>query len=145
MPNSDGIAPTDLFPGTQFPRHKLKFVHIYRCPMYVLDPSLQQGKKLPRWQPCSHQGIFVGYSPNHFSDVPLILNPATGHISPHFHVVFDDFFSIVMSDEIPSFWNELDIDECQYTIPLDVDADLNAEWLAPAELEEGERIRVQSV
>ena len=75
----------------------------------------------------------MGYSPNHSSDVPLILNPATGHISPQFHVVFDDSFSTVMSldqaDEIPCFWNEFDIDEFLYTIPLDADADaqLNAE------------------
>ena len=89
---------------------------------------------LPKNQPYSRRGIFVGYSLNHCSDVPLILNPATGHISPQFHVVFDDSFSTVMpldqADEIISFWNEFDIDEFLYTIPLDADAEayLNAEW-----------------
>jgi hypothetical protein len=150
MPNSEGIAPIDLFAGTQFPRHKLKDIHVFGCPVYVLDPTLQSGKKLPKWQPRSRRGIFVGYSPTHSSDVPLILNTRTGHISPQFHVVFDDSFSTVMSldqaDEVPTFWNEFDIDEFLYTIPLDegINANLDAEWLTPAELEERERIRVRS-
>ena len=38
---------------------------------------------------------FVGFSPPHSSDVPLIINPYTGHIYPQFHVVFDVFFSTV--------------------------------------------------
>jgi len=42
MPNSDGIAPVDLFSGTQFPHHKLKDIHVFGCPVYVLDPTLQQ-------------------------------------------------------------------------------------------------------
>ena len=80
----------------------------------------------------------------------MILNPATGHVSPQFHVGFDDSFSTVMSldqaDEIPSFSNEFDIDEFLYTIRLDAnaDVDLNAEWLTPAELEVQEHIRVGS-
>ena len=48
IPNERGIAPVDLFTGTQIPRHKLKYIHIWGCPVYVLDPNLHQGKKLPR-------------------------------------------------------------------------------------------------
>ena len=107
MLNSDGIASVDLLSGTQFPRHKLKDIHVLGCQVYVLDPTLQQEKKLPKWQPRSRLGIFVGYSPYHASNVALILSPATDHISPQFHVVSDDSFSTVMSldqaDEIPSF------------------------------------------
>ena len=28
----------------------------------------------------------------------LVFNPNTGHISPHYHLVFDDLFSTVHSD-----------------------------------------------
>ena len=43
MPDRNGIAPADLFTGSQFPRHKLKDLHVWGCPVYVLDPTLQQG------------------------------------------------------------------------------------------------------
>ena len=112
IPNEKGLAPCDLFFGTHSPRHKLRDLHVWGCPVYVLDPTLQQGKKLPRWEPRSRRGLFVGYSPHHSSNVPLVLNLSTGHISPQFHVVFDDHFSTVNSmiiDETPpSFWNEFD-------------------------------------
>ena len=63
--------------------------------MYVLDPKLQTGKKLSRWQSRSRKWFFVGFSNQHSSNVPLILNLQTGSISPQFHVVFDDKFSTV--------------------------------------------------
>ena len=97
LPNAQGIAPADLFTRVQIPRHKLKSFHTWGCPVYVLDPKLQQGKKLPRWEPRARRGIFVGYSTVHSSDVPLVLNLQTGHISPQYHVVFDDSFSTVPS------------------------------------------------
>ena len=104
LPNAQGIAPADLFTGTTIPRHKLKGCHIWSCPVYVLDPKLQAGKKLPRWKPRTKRGMFVGFSRANSSDVPMILNLRTGHISPQFHVVFDDTFNTVSSmssDEEP--------------------------------------------
>ena len=73
LPNERGISPVDLFTGVTAPRHKLRDYHIWGAPVYVLDPVLQAGKKLPRWQPRSRRGMFVGFSPTHSSDVPLIL------------------------------------------------------------------------
>ena len=78
MPNTKGIAPIDLFTGTQAPRHKLFDIHTRGCPVYVLDPKLQKGKKLPRWQPRSRKGVFVGFSNQHSSDVPLYLFHSRG-------------------------------------------------------------------
>ena len=63
--------------------------------MFVLDPKLQQGQKLPRWQARSKKGMFMGFSRVHASDVPLVLNLHTGAITPQFHVLFDDLFSTV--------------------------------------------------
>ena len=96
MPNSEYILPADLFTGTKFTCHKLKYIHLLVCPIYVLDPTLQQGHKLPKCQPWSHRIIFVGLSPNDSSDVPLILNTATGHIYPQFSVILDDSFSTLL-------------------------------------------------
>jgi hypothetical protein len=55
-------------------------------------------------------GLYVGRSPSHAANVSLILNPRTGHVSPQFHVVFDDDFTTVpylRTATIPPFWAEL--------------------------------------
>ena len=39
--------------------------------------------------------MYLGPLPNHARSVVLILNPCTGHVSPQFHVKFDDFFETV--------------------------------------------------
>ena len=46
--NRQGIAPAGLFTGSTVPQHKLKDIHVFGGPVYVLHPTLQQGKKLPR-------------------------------------------------------------------------------------------------
>ena len=125
LPNASDVAPADIFFGSQLPRHHLRNIYVWGCPVYVLDPTLQQGQKIPRWQPRSRRGLFVGYSPVHSSNVPLVLNLQTGSISPQFHVVFDDHFSTVHSTFLdeppPSFWNEFDLESHTHRIPLDAD------------------------
>ena len=151
LPNHRGIAPADLFTGVQIPRHKLKSFHTWGCPVYVLDPQLQQGRKLPRWEPRARRGIFMGYSTVHSSDVPLVLNLHTGHISPQYHVVFDDSFSTVPSlapdDDPPTFWSAIDFSTDSHRdvvsrIPLDKDSSLqyDADYMTPLELEERTRL-----
>jgi hypothetical protein len=151
FPSDKGLCPADLFTGVTVPRHKLRDFHVWGAPVYVLDPKLQQGKKLPRWEPRTRRGIFVGLSPDHSSDVPLVLNLNTGHISPQFHVIFDDEFSTVPSlgseEEPPPFWNIIDLDNHRLSVPVDppdnTDSDntlLHEEWLTPPELEERRRV-----
>ncbi len=65
--------------------------------MYVLDASLQDGKKIPKWNPWARLGLFLGFSDLHSSLVPLVLNIDMGHISPQFHVIFDNKFKTVTS------------------------------------------------
>jgi hypothetical protein len=73
-------------------------------------PNYRLGK-IPRWQPCSRQGIFMGFSNLHFSKVPLVLNLNTGIITLQFHVVIDDYFttlsSIGQDDSPPNHWEDL--------------------------------------
>jgi len=106
-----GQSPMDIFTGSLVPRHGLKDLHVWGCPSYVLDPKMQNGMKLPRWEPRSRRALFVGMSPNHSSNVPLVLKLKTGSISPQFHVVFDDFFSTVMSipegDDPAAHWENI--------------------------------------
>ena len=90
------------------------------------------------------------FSPTHRSEVPLVLNPATRHISPQFHVVFDDSFSTVSSlsnlNDPPSFWNEFGLDEFIYQIPVNKDSGstLDDDWLTPQKREEKERGHVRA-
>ena len=111
-PSVGMLAPIDLLLKTQSARTHFHDMHVWGCPCYVLDPKLQDGHKLPKWKPRSHRGMFVGFSPCHSSLVPLVLNPRTGKISPQFHVVFDDWFTSVLSvgtDNAfePSMWQTL--------------------------------------
>ena len=101
-----------FFTSTIVPHHGIKHFLVWgSCPCYVLDPTLQNGHKLPRWQPKSRRAIFMGISPSHSSNVPLVLNLKTGTISPQFHVVLDDYFTTVMSisdsDDPPGHWEIL--------------------------------------
>jgi hypothetical protein len=54
-------------------------------------------KKMPKWNPQACLGLFLGFLDLHSSLVPLVLNVETGHISPQFHVIFDDKFETVNS------------------------------------------------
>lgn len=72
--------------------------HVFGCPVFVLDPRLQDGKSIPKLTMRSQWGIYLGVSPYHRSTVHLVLNPATGSITPQYHIVFDDTLSTVFSN-----------------------------------------------
>ncbi len=67
----------------------------FRCPGYVLDTLLQDGKKLPTWNPPACLGLFLRFFYLHSSQVPLVLSVEAGHISPQFYVICDDKFETV--------------------------------------------------
>ena len=97
VPSMNNVCPMDLILRTTVPRQHLRDVHVWGAPCFVLDPKLQDGGKVPKFEPRSRQGLHLGWSPKHASTVPLVLNLATGNISPQFHVVFDDWFTTVSS------------------------------------------------
>jgi hypothetical protein len=78
--------------------------------VYVLDPRLQDGKKIPKWHAKARQGQFLGFSPLHSTSVGLIRNLRTERISPQFHVVYDQDFETVLSNVdvlSPNLWADL--------------------------------------
>ena len=98
MPRKDsGMAPIEIFSGCKLDKMILHNAHMWGCPAYILDPKIQDGKKIPKWQPKSRCGQFLGFSKQHASMIGLIQNIKTGSISPQFHVVFDDSFMTVPS------------------------------------------------
>eukprot|EP00804_Cyclotella_cryptica_P011604 CCRYP_020926-RA/>CCRYP_020926-RA protein AED:0.37 eAED:0.37 QI:0/0/0/1/0/0/2/0/251 len=62
-----GLSPKELFSGIKFPRSGLPCAHVFGSPVYVLDPCLQDGKKIPKWDSRARQGIFVEFSIRHSS------------------------------------------------------------------------------
>jgi hypothetical protein len=92
------LSPIEVFTKSSFPDNRhLQRVRVFGCPVYVLHPTLQDAKKLPKWQRKSWRGIFLGFSPHHSTNVSLVLNPVTGSITPQYHVVFDEKFSTTVS------------------------------------------------
>lgn len=91
-PGPSGLTPEEFFTGIKSGNHFSDF-HPCCCPIFMLDPSLQQGNKIPRWKPHSCIGTFLGFSPEHASSIPLVLSTTTGLVNPQFHVVFNDYFT----------------------------------------------------
>ncbi len=71
---------------------------------FVLNKKLQDGDSIAKWKSRSWIGVYVGHSLAHAGNVPVIYNLYTTHVSPQFHVVFDDQFTTVSTD--PSVLNE---------------------------------------
>ena len=153
MPDKESLmAPLEHFASSKFPSYNhLHRAHVWGCPVYVLDPKLQDGKKLPKWSPRCRRGRYLGPSPDHSSTIGRILNLRTGHISPQFHCIYDDLYSTVPNagpggildeDQFRADnWAKLvesgsersceqDYDSNGHPLPL---PELHDEWLTPAE------------
>ena len=147
LPRRNGVSPNDLFFGSRVPRHKLRNLHVWGCPVYVLNPSLQAGKKIPRWEPRSKLGVFCGLSTLHSSEVPQVLNLTTGSITTQFHVIFDDLFTTVPSiereDEPPSHWEDLCLEQTTL-IPNETSSSLSHEWQSTEDVEQDLRTTQRS-
>ena len=131
VPKPDsGLSPSDIFTKTRWPHKRFHDMHVWGCPVYVLEKSLQDGQKIPRWRPRSNRTVYVGVSAMHASSVPLVLNISTGSITPQFHIVFDDWFATVPSSgtDTPDFsspaWNKM-FGESRYQYILDDESNDN--------------------
>ena len=104
LPGLDtGLSPSDLFTKSRWPQQRFHDLHVWGCPVYVLNKTISDGKKIPKWQPRSTRMKYMGLSPKHASSVPLVLNPTTGSLTAQFHAVFDDWFATVgaSADQLP--------------------------------------------
>ena len=153
IPNTkSGLSPEDVFSGSLVPLERLSRLHVWGCPAYVLEPTIANGNKVPKWNPRSRRGIYVGDDPSFASTVGLILNKTTRSITPQFHVVYDDWFSTCYTDgvEPPPEWGLLFEHSCENYLDTvdDIDSndglhllpELNSEWMS----EEQRRTRLDS-
>jgi transposase InsO family protein len=86
------LSPFELFTGQQ-PTWSLSDFRVFGSPAYILHKRLQDGDHFGKWQARSWRGVYVGPSAQHASNVPLIYNPSTTHVTPQFHVVHDEGFT----------------------------------------------------
>lgn len=124
-------------------KDELNFSHTFGCPCYILDSRLADGNKIPKWDSRVRVGCYLGRSPQHAGSVALVLNPQTGHVSPQFHVVFDDKFTTI--DAIrkgfrPDEWEKL----CTTSSDLapEVDFHLATQWETSVPQHEEDHIEV---
>ena len=97
-----GLSPMEIFYSVKSDHEELRNAKVWGCPVYVLEPTLQDGKKLPRWQPRSKLGQFLGRSRVHASSVGLVKNLKTGKVTSQFHVVvYDDHFTTLSVNKRP--------------------------------------------
>ena len=138
----DGLAPVEIWTRSKSTHSQLTNAHPWGVPAYVLNPRLQDGFKIPRFDPRSMQGIYVGPSPLHASTVGLILNPRTNRISPQFHVIYDDYFETVSyGSDLPKHkWEDLVLENFE---KIDLEHDPNGSqydngWEKPVTKDSGE-------
>ena len=89
-----GKTPYELFTG-EVPSHHLNDFRVFGCPVYVLEKNLADDNGFPKWKSRSHLGIYVGHSEQHSSNVIMVWNPVTKHVSPQYHVVLDEGFETI--------------------------------------------------
>ena len=98
-----GLSCHDLWSKTECPLRKLHDVHVFGCPVCVLQKRLSDGMSMPRWERRSNRGMCVGMSERHAGNAPPVLNFDTGDITAQWNLVFDDWFTTVTTnvDDMP--------------------------------------------
>ena len=120
--DAKGRSPLQKFSKSDI-KSDIKILHTFGCPVFVLDSRIQSGfQAMPKWEPRSRVGIYLGHSPCHAGNITLVLNPKTMHVSPQYHLVFDDTFSTVpfmRTGEFPTNWKELVNKSQEYAMDKD--------------------------
>lgn len=112
LPKKDSLlAPIELYTGTSMDhQNHFKRLHVWGAPVYVLDPKLQDGMKIPKWEPRSRQGMYLGFSPDHSSLVSNVMNLRSGDVGPQYHVVVDDLFTTVPNADQGGLYDPITFD-----------------------------------
>ncbi len=99
LPNGvTGLSPMEILTGTHLDHQSLLRTHVWGCSVYVLDPKLQDGKKITKLNCLARQGQLLGFSDEHSSLAATVCHLTTGFVSPQFHMVFDVQFHTVYGD-----------------------------------------------
>lgn len=141
-PRENNTSPADMLFRTTTDRKAFVDMHVWGSPVYILNPKMQDGHTIPKFDPRSRRGVFLGLSKRHASSVPVVLNLETNRISAQFHVVVDDWFAtvsnVVGEEESvdPESWANI-FASSRFQVIFDEDdpIDLDDEWLSQDELQ----------
>ena len=56
-----GLTPIELLTKEKSDHRDLLRTHVWGCPVYVLDPTLQSGKKISKWNCRARMGQFLEF------------------------------------------------------------------------------------
>ena len=71
------MCPDKMWSQSCITHDDLRRAHGWGCPVYVLEPALQDGKKVPKLEPRTRLGMFLGSSQVQSSLLALVLNVST--------------------------------------------------------------------
>ena len=106
-PNQVFAGVTDTEDAKDF--NDIKSMKTSRCPCYVLCTKSTSTQRKNKWTYKATKGIYLGRSRSHASNVALILNTKTKHISPQYHIVLDEQFTStgILESNMPENWDNL--------------------------------------
>jgi hypothetical protein len=97
VPNrQSGLTPLELLTKSKVDHRDILRAHVWGCLAIVLEPQLQNVKKLLKWNRRAWVGQFLGYLDKHLSLAANVSHLSTSYVSPQFHVVSDDLFETVV-------------------------------------------------
>ena len=68
---NSGYSPEELFTREKSNHTSLNRARVWGSTVFVLDPKLQDGKKLPKWKKRASAGMFVEFS-DQYSSIQLV-------------------------------------------------------------------------
>ena len=114
-PDESSLTALDPFLSTKV-HARVKQFHTFGSPCFILDTKLCQNNYIPKLTTWSRQAVYLGISLQHTGSVALVLNLKTGYISPQFHIVFDDNFTITtasITNKLPDNWDNSFKNHCE--------------------------------
>ena len=96
LSNKDsGITPWEILTRSKYDYRDLLCFHVSGCPVFFLEPKLQNDKKPQKCNQRAHLGQFIAFLYAHYYLVDSVIHISTVYISPQFHLGFDDLFETV--------------------------------------------------
>ena len=114
-----GISTIEIYTSSKVEMSRLRNEKTWGYPEYLLDPRIQDGKKVPKWETKTRMGQYLRKSPKYARSVGIIRNLRTGYISPQFHVIYVNRFHTMMGGKE---YNEAVINYIWENLMNDLDA-----------------------
>ena len=97
------MSPIEIFSGAKLELPFLRNDKTWGCPAYGLGLKIQGGQKIPKRDPKTRRGEYLGNYPQHASSVGLIRKLCSGFIYPQYNILYDHF-SDFYGRTIRKFW-----------------------------------------